>query len=200
MKKQITYKFHSRRNQRGQAITELVVSLMAILSVLLGLLLISALGIESVRNVMKSRELADNNASNGRIVEGDRGRTIRQWNYGNDEIPFTTDDSPDSFMSDDGQFYLPHLVTTNGELDMNSSFGNTSYLENGNNFAKELSVTDIFVTAATLSVGKGTQKDPLGERGLGDLKTAIKRLIINTDFELKDTSYVPSRPDRIQLP
>ncbi len=182
----------SRAGERGQAVTELVVSLIGILVVFLGLLLISALGIENVRNVIEARAAADRAASSG-YVGGDRGQYIIDWDYGPDGIPFTADDVPNTAVSSQGDVFIPQLTDSSGEFSLVSSLNGSSYVNPRNNFAPDLSAVNLFTVAATLSSGTETQNDPLSERGLSDLKEAVRRFLTGGDFHLEDTAYMPLR-------
>ena len=92
-----------RRGESGQAFAELAVSLIAILAAFIGFLLVAALSSDNVSMLIRAREEADRKSSSGVSSQG--GDSIRYWDYGVDEIPFTTDDHPVLGSAGDGALY-----------------------------------------------------------------------------------------------
>lgn len=89
------------KNQKGQAIMEMCVCLIPILVVLLGMIVISGLGISNIQAFLEARanaEIASRNIS----AVGGAGETIYSWDYGDpvqdgDGLPFTADDQAVNF-------------------------------------------------------------------------------------------------------
>lgn len=181
------------KSQSGQAITELAVCLIAIMSVVLGFMLVSALSIESVRNALTARAKADANAVSG-VLSSDQGTHIIDWNYGADNIPFTQDDIPNTTFMSDGDYFAEQMIAMDEKTGLTFTPSDTS-ISSDNNFTSDLSSVNLFLFAADLSAGKGVQNDPLKERGLVDMEKAIRNLFGVWDFRLEDTAYIPARAE-----
>ena len=180
-----------RKNARlrsGQAIVEMAVCLVAILAVLGGFLLISGLGLENVRNAIRSREAVDQKARDG--ITTSSGRMIRTWSYGSDGIPFTRDDKV-SEWTPDVNIFLTELKDETEPLDLKDS-AVFPHLAASNNFAETLSPARLFLAAAGLATAKITENDPLEKRNLSSFRSLIKALIANPDFSLEDSAFMPS--------
>src|SRR3989339_1675061 len=85
-----------RKFEKGQAITEMVIGLIAIMTVFLGLLFMATVGIANIETMLDARSQADQDAYNGTVDP--QGISIREWNYGSDEIYFTADDAPVTYF------------------------------------------------------------------------------------------------------
>jgi len=120
-----------RNREKGQAIIELVMSLVAIMAVFLGVIFAFALGKSNVENIIQCRGTADSYAGNG--VAGEYGSPIVTWTEGGDGRMFTNDDVAVSGAVDDSSLFLGEL--SNGSIDLVSGFGG-EYVEN--NFAEGL--------------------------------------------------------------
>ena len=168
----------ARKNQNGQAIVELTVSLVGILAVFCGFLLISRLSIQNVDNIIKARGDADDNAINSRIA--DPGNSISGWSAGIDNNMYTADDTPNSVVVDPTPF--------SGEL-QNGIFSlktdlSMSYIHD--NYAPNVGNPDfIFISAAELTSGNYSSQ-PIQ---LDDLD---RLLYVNAaSITLKDESFMP---------
>ena len=179
-----------RRSGSGQAIAEMAVCLVAILAVVGGFLLITALGLENVQNAIRTREAVDQRARDG--ITTSSGRLIRTWNYGTDGILFTRDDAAAGWSPVEDVF-LSELKDDTEPLDMKDS-SVFPHISPQNNFAATLSRGKLFLAAADLSSAKVTESDPLSKRNLSSFKNLIKALISNADFSLEDSAFMPSSP------
>ena len=103
-----------RNGESGQAFAELAVSLIAIAAAFAGFLLIAALGSDRVSTLIRAREDADRKSSSGISSQG--GESIRYWDYGTDEVPFTADDQPMIGSSGDGSFFRNQLADNTGNV------------------------------------------------------------------------------------
>jgi len=176
-----------RNSEKGQAITELLASVVAIMAVFLGLLFISALGIENIQCMINARANADTNAANGLI--DDSGNPIREWSAGDDGLHFTADDSSTASDADAFAIVANEMSSTDGSFSLISGLNNDYVIYN---FVASLPVTPLFLNAANLTSSTETQADPLGARQLGDLKGAFRSLILNEpDFAISQTVYMP---------
>ena len=87
--------------QKGQAIMEMCICLIPILVVLLGMIVISGLGISNIQAFLQAKANAEIASRNINAVGG-AGQTIHSWDYGDpvqdgDGLPFTADDQPVNF-------------------------------------------------------------------------------------------------------
>ena len=176
-----------RRGESGQAFAELTVSLLAILAAFIGFLLIAALGSDRVSTLIRAREDADRKSSSGVSSQG--GESIRYWDNGEDEIPFTTDDHAVLGSAGDGALFKRQLVDNTGKL----TLSNPS-LPFDSEFAS-LQDSNMFVNAASLATGDARTTDSLREHNLGSLEYAVKWLFGVNGTRVEDTVYMPAHKD-----
>ena len=176
-----------RRGESGQAFAELTVSLLAILAAFIGFLLIAALGSDRVSTLIRAREDADRKRSSAVSSQG--GESIHYWDYGADEIPFTTDDHAVLGSAGDGALFKRQLVDNTGKL----TLSNPS-LPFDSEFAS-LQDSNMFVNAASLATGDARTTDSLREHNLGSLEYAVKWLFGVNGTRVEDTVYMPAHKD-----
>ena len=176
-----------RRGESGQAFAELTVSLLAILAAFIGFLLIAALGSDRVSTLIRAREDADRKSSSAVSSQG--GESIRYWDCGADEIPFTTDDHAVLGSAGDGALFKRQLVDNTGKL----TLSNPS-LPFDSEFAS-LQDSNMFVNAASLATGDARTTDSLREHNLGSLEYAVKWLFGVNGTRVEDTVYMPAHKD-----
>lgn len=181
---------HLRKNQQGQALTELVISLVGILTVISGFLLIAALSAENVTVTIRARENADAKARSGLLLTSS-GKTIKTWNSGKDKVHFTTDDSSSSINDASAHVFTDQLKDNEKKLILTSDQQLKELPEN-NNFAPRLESGRLFLSAANLGYNTESESDPLGKRNLNNLKGLIQSLIMKGEFILQDTVFMPT--------
>ncbi|NOY74881.1 MAG: hypothetical protein GXP32_03710 [Kiritimatiellaeota bacterium] len=174
-----------KNNEKGQAIVELTISLVAIMVVFLGVIFAFALGDANVRGIINARGNCDAYAGNGQFA-GDSGRHISDWSTGPDDRFLTNDDTAKVSGDDNPEYFTGELTTD--EIDLTSGFG-TGHVKY--NFAEELyGVSSIFLTMADLT--KDTQTtDPYEQELLGDLENAFRFLILDSDMQIVNYAYMP---------
>ena len=175
-----------RRGESGQAFAELAVSLIAILAVFVGFLLIAALGSDRVSTLIRAREDADRKSSSGVSSRG--GDSIRYWDYGADEVPFTTDDSAVLGSSGDGSYFRNQLTDNSGNVPL-SNPPSSSYLRS--DFAG-LQDSNIFINAADLAEGSAYTNSTLRDHNLESLESAIDWLFHIRGTNVQETVYMPA--------
>lgn len=180
----------NRRNQQGQALTELVICLVALLSVFSGFLLISALGVENINVSILARQNADAKARSG-LLNTSSGQAIQSWNVGRDGVEFTKDDSAAIISDTSGSVFTEELKDNTEKLNLRSNQSLPEIPDN-NNFALSLDENNLFLMAANLGYNKESENDPLGKRKLSSLKELIRALIIRGEFHLEDTAFMPT--------
>jgi len=203
-----------RRREGGQAMAELAVSLIGLMSVFLGILLISAIGVESVENSIGAKSQAAQDFVNGLVSASNAtGQSILEWDYGTDQLQFTRDDSPVSasgaYAGDPAVYtdqlssssYIAKATAVNSSLSYDnpyvmsqaSSEGSDHYSINSkNNFGDNLSVSDFFLNAAELNESYYATANPLSKRKLSELAGAMKALIGDFDVTIDDKVYIPA--------
>lgn len=182
--------FQRNNGNRGQALTELMVILVAICIVLLSAILFSVTGIRGVKNVISAREEADRRVVNQTAASS--GTQISYWanieGLQGDGLQFTADDIAVTGGGTESGVYRKELVTTNGELDM-------TYLaaqKNEKHFRNfDLAAVRIFFQAADLTSGSAQIHDVLDDKKLYDVKNAMKKFGISTDIRIEDRVYMP---------
>lgn len=170
------------RLQGGQAVVELAVCIVALIIVLLGYFLVSAVTLENVKNTMIARTKADENSRKGLNSSSGAAENILRWDYGNHDLPFTYDDKPSKGYSSDGSPFYPEIPTQEVLDKVPDSF----------NVIDSLSMTNLFLNAADLSEGTSKVNDPLEKRGLESLRHSFKNVFGVDSFQLKDSVFIPA--------
>lgn len=175
-----------RRGESGQAFAELTVSLIAILAAFIGFLLVAALSSDRVSMLIRAREEADRKSSSGVSSQG--GESIRYWDYGTDEIPFTTDDHPVLGSAGDGALFTSQLTDNSGQVRLTSPPSSSTL---GSDFAS-LQDANMFVNAASLASGDAGTSSTLRDHNLDSLEYAVQWLFGVHGTRVEDTVYMPA--------
>jgi len=178
-----------RRGESGQAFAELTVSLIAILAAFVGFLLVAAVSSDRVSTLIHAREEADRKSSSGVSSQG--GESIRYWDYGADEIPFTTDDHPVLGSAGDGALFKRQLADNTGEVQLTNPPSSSTL---GSDFAS-LQDANMFVNAASLASGDARTTDTLRDHNIGSLESAVRWLFGVGNIRVEDTVYMPAHKD-----
>lgn len=178
-----------RRGESGQAFAELTVSLIAILAAFVGFLLVAALSTDRVSMLIRAREAADRKSSSGVSSQG--GESIRYWDYGADEIPFTTDDHPVLGSAGDGAMFKRELADNTGHVALTNPPSSSTL---GSDFAA-LQDSNLFVNAASLASGDARTTNSLNDHNIGGLEPAFRLLFGLSDIHVEDTVYMPAHKD-----
>ena len=175
-----------RRGESGQAFTELAVSLVAILAVFVGFLLVAALSSDHVSTLIRAREEADRKSSSG--VSSNGGDSIRYWDYGVDEIPFTADDNAVLGSAGDGALFVGQLTDNSGQV-MLSNPPSSSDLRSD---FSALQASNLFVNAADLASGDARTSNTLREHNITSLEPAIRWLFGIDGTRVEERVYMPA--------
>jgi len=175
-----------RRGESGQAFAELAVSLVALLAVFVGFLLIAALGSDRVSTLIRAREEADRKSSSG--LSSQAGESIRYWDYGTDEIPFTTDDYAVLGSAGDGALFMRQLTDNTGRVMLSNP---PSSSELGSEFSS-LQDANLFVNAASLASGDAGTSNTLHDHNIGSLESVIRSLFGIDSIHVEETVYMPA--------
>ena len=174
------------RGESGQAFAELSVSLVAILAVFVGFLLVAALGTDHVSTLIRAREAADRMSASGVSSQG--GESIRYWDYGVDEIPFTTDDNAVLGSAGDGAFFKDQLTDNSRQVALQNPPASSSL---AGDFST-LQDSNFFVNAASLAEGRARVSDTLRDHNLSSLEPAVKWLFHIDGTNIEETVYMPA--------
>ncbi|MBQ7731840.1 MAG: hypothetical protein IJT68_08400 [Lentisphaeria bacterium] len=177
-----------RRGESGQAFAELTVSLVAILAAFAGFLLVAALSTDRVSMLIRAREEADRKSSSGVSSQG--GESIRYWDYGADEIPFTTDDRAVPGSAGDGAMFKRELADNTGHVTLTNPPSSAL----GSDFAS-LQDSNMFVNAASLASGDARTTNSLNDHNIGGLESALRLMFGLSDIHVEDTVYMPAHKD-----
>ncbi len=178
---------HRTVRKNYQALTELAVSLIAFLVMIVGFLMISGLGTANLENLISAREGADKMARNG--LSGADGQQLRTWSYGADNLPFTQDDMPVSGSNASGDTFRNEMQSSDQTLDLTNR-GILPAIPAENNFAPDLAPSRFFLSAAMLAGYSSSENDPLTKRNLASLKKMIA-YFFGADFKLCDSVFMP---------
>ncbi len=180
---------HERKYEKGQAIAEMMVSMIAILAVFLGLLCIGSLSVERIRVTLNARSESEQASYEG--LYGDSGQMIREWNLGDDGVAFTPDDTAVTWFGGADSTFSDNVASSDGTYNLMTDTDSNTVT---NNFARDenISGSSLFVDAADLTSGTHTVSSPLAERNLEDIVDASKTLFgVDPDFPMSETVYLP---------
>lgn len=175
-----------RYGESGQAFSELVVSLLAILAAFIGFLLVAALSSDRVSTLIRAREEADLKSSSG--VSSVGGESIRYWDYGPDGIPFTTDDHAELGSHGDGAFFKNQLTDNSRMVSLQNPpsssplAGDFSTLQDSN----------FFVNAASLAKGSVRASDSMRSHNISSLEPAVLWFFRFNGSLIEETVYMPA--------
>ena len=178
-----------RRGESGQAFAELAVSLIAILTAFVGFLLVAALSSDHISMLIRAREEADRNARSG--LFSTEAESIRYWDYGSDEVPFTPDDKAVLGSAGDGALFIRQLTDNSGKTRLTNP---PSSLTLGSDFTS-LQDSNLFVNAASLSSGDAYTSDPLRDHNIDSLEYAVQWLFGVTNLWIEENAYMPAHKE-----
>lgn len=178
-----------RRGESGQAFAELAVSLIAILAAFVGFLLVAALSSDRVSTLIRAREEADMKSSSGVSSQG--GESIRYWDYGADEIPFTTDDHAVLDSRGDGALFKSQLTDNSGKTQLTNPPSSSTLRSD---FAS-LQDSNLFVNAASLATGDAGTTNTLRDHKITSLEPAIRWLFGVNGTRVEEQVYMPAHKD-----
>ena len=182
----------NRRSEHGQAIGELMISLVGLCAVMAGILMISALGMQGIRNTIQVRGKADDYSARG-TQTGSRLRHIDTWKNGEDGLPFTNDDASRNGIAPAADLFLGEL-TDNTRTFKTAQLAQTSYADHA--FESKVIESDLFLSAAHLTTASNTVNDPLNLYEHFNAGKLLRSFGIPSNFILKDSISMPVNPYR----
>ena len=122
-------RFRRDRHERGQAIAELLISLLAIAAVLLGVIMVSVMGISGIKNIIETRTEAERKMTANafgavqpqnitewihirRSGSGKDAQFLQKSQKDGDGIQFTQDDEAVTAQTTDGKVFTDELKPT----------------------------------------------------------------------------------------
>ena len=178
--------FRHSRQERGQALAELVASLFGILFVVLGILALGAIGIAGIKNQIAARSGADENTIS-QILSDTSEIHITEWKNP-DGLKFTADDSKQASSIPLSDVFMNELSDTERKF-------STSYLDAASYsdaaFESKLELSSIFVSAAGLTAKKESVGDPFRRYDFFDLKRILRNFGLPSEVQIEDTVYMP---------
>ena len=172
------------KGEKGQAIVEMTMSLVAIMTVFLGVIFAFAIGDANIKTLLECRGEADSYAGNGAF--GDAGMPIATWQPGRDGRMYTNDDEAVSGTNDNPDLFRGEL--SSDEVDLVGGF-DKPYVKH--DFASDLAASSaLFLDTADLtSFSKSV--DPMAEVDLDGLDGAFRSLIYDSEIEVKNSVFMP---------
>ena len=174
------------QTERGQALGELTISLIAMCSIMIGLLTIACLGMSGVRNVIAVREKADHYSFNG--FENGSPRSIDTWKSGTDGLLFTNDDIQIRGAGPNSERFLGELTDNTGQFST-SQLPPTRYVDYA--FESKVLESNLFLSAANLTQAEEIISDPLSLYRHFDAMRIWRGMGFNAVFTIKDTICMP---------
>ena len=185
-----------RKGESGQAFAELAVSLIFIMAAFVGFLVVGVLCSAGVSNSIRAREIADDKSAEG--ASSRVNTSINYWYDGPDGIPFTEDDeaSEGTSTSADYNLFTGELKDDSGKFTFDrAAQAEPRFMKHANEFG-HFDLSHFFVRAADLYMGEAYTTDPLGQRNLGGLESAVLKLFHTKDAEAMDRVYMPAHKDK----
>lgn len=178
-----------RKSERGQALGELTISMIAMCAVAIGILMIACLGMNGIRNAISAREKADHYSFRGHL--NGSPQNISTWSAGNDGLPFTNDDTPVRGSSPNPDDFLGELTDNTGEF-KTARLAQTEYAEHA--FESKVLESNLFLSAAGLTLVEEVISDPLSLYRHFDAARILRALGFTSVFTLRDFIAMPVNP------
>jgi len=182
---------HSRKTERGQAIGELLIGLIGLCIVMIGLFMISGLGMVGVRNTIAVRKEVDKYSLQGETRGEGNVRAIETWNTGRDGLRFTNDDTFSVDGAAEVRAYLPELQS-NSKVFSTSQLAKTSY--SGCALDTRFKESELFLSAADLTVSRKVVTDPLSVFAHFDAMRILRAFGIASTLSVVDQLVMPVNP------
>jgi hypothetical protein len=174
----------NEKRERGQAIIELTIAIVAIMAVFLGIIFAFALGKNNVDNIIKCRGMADSYAANG--VAEDYGRPIKTWEAGGDGRLFTNDDEAITGANDDPQLFMGELESDS--VDLVNGFSH-KFVQH--NFASDMNgMFSMFLGMANMT-SYTVVTDPYDIERFDNLRGAFSSILYDSDLSVENSVYMP---------
>lgn len=179
---------HSRKTERGQAIGELMIGLIGLCIVMIGLFMISGLGMVGVRNTIAAREEVDRRSMHGETQGQGFVRSIDTWSVGFDGLRFTNDDTSSPAGSVEVGAFLRELQSNSG-IFSTSQLAKTPYSDQA--LDTRFKESELFLSAANLTASRKVVTDPLAVFEHFDAMRILRALGIASSLSVIDQLAMP---------
>jgi|GEM_PF-2608569 len=179
---------HSRKTERGQAIGELMIGLIGLCIVMIGLFMISGLGMVGVRNTIAVREEVDKYSLQGENHGQGYVRAIDTWRTGGDGLRFTNDDTSSAAQTVEVGAYLRELQSNSGEFST-SLLAKTPYSDHAPD--TRFKESELFLSAADLTASRKVVTDPLSVFEHFDAMRVLRAFGIASTLSVVDQLAMP---------
>lgn len=177
-------KTKSRQFEKGQAIAEMTVCMIAIMAVFLGFVVIADLSLYSLRNYLDARETADNEAAwaDDQVMYGE---SIQTWSAGDDGLRYTYDDQVDG-----GTFENPGLFQGEITTGKNNIGVDIDYQEDLPLSFYGSTMGEFFLDAASLVEGRYSRVLPSDTEYM--TTDMLDFIMGQSSITVEDKVYIPS--------
>ena len=175
-----------RKSERGQALAELIISMVGLCAVTIGLMVVAVLGMSGIRTAITARERADKNSISG--IENGSAQNIATWQNGSDGLTFTNDDVRKNGSAPNSEIFLGELKDNTGTFST-AMLSKTDYSEHA--FESKVIESDIFLSAARLTMSREVVTDPLLLYNHFDAARVMRALGFTSTFTLIDSISMP---------
>lgn len=179
---------HGRKTERGQAIGELLIGLIGLCIVMIGLFMISGLGMVGVRNTIAAREDVDRYSLHGETQGQGHVRAIDTWATGQDGLRFTYDDTASAASTVEVGAFLRELQSNSG-IFSTSQLAKTPYSEQA--LDTRFRESELFLSAANLTASRKVVHDPLSVFEHFDAMRILRALGIASTLSVVDQLAMP---------
>ena len=175
------------KDEKGQAIAEMAVAMIAIMAVFLAVIFAFAIGSTNIDSLLVCRENADNYSYSQ--VYGGGSRQIGTWSEGADGRMYTNDDVAEPLtIPYDPELFRGELKNNAGNIDIDNfdeDHGINNYFT-----AKLAESNAVFLTAADLT-SYSLVSDPYDTMNIEDLRGAFSTLFFSSDLLIRNSVYMP---------
>ena len=178
-----------RSVEKGQVLMEFVVCIVPIIFVFSGLILMAVLGRANVQNTIQTRSAVDlgNNPGKAKVEE------ILTWDYGKDQVPFTSDDRSKSgarsyYSAEDmdtEKYTVAQTFDTNFNLREAYDAGHTLQMPGKTSFT----------AAADLVGAEISVDDVLSAKQMHFFSRLFQIYLKSFHLNIKDTAFMPKTKD-----
>lgn len=178
-----------RSTERGQALMEFVVCLIPVIFVFSGLILVAVLGRANVQNTIQTRSAVDLGKNPGKAKAED----ILNWNYGKDQVPFTSDDKPNPGAR---TYYSSEDMDTE-KYTVAETFDTTFNLRDAYNagYTLQMPGQSSFTIAADLVGAEIAVGDILSAKQMNFFSRMFQIYLKSFHLDIKDKAFMPKSKD-----
>lgn len=178
-----------RSAEKGQAFTEFVVCLIPFIFIFSGLILVAILGRANVQNTIQARSSVDLGKNFGNA----KTEQILSWDYGKDQVPFTTDDKA---ITGAKTYYSSEDFDTE-KYTVSDTFVNTFNLKDAyeSEYVLQMPGTVNFTIAADLVGAEVSVDDILSRKQMHFFSRMFQIYLNSFHMDIRDKAFMPKTKD-----